>query len=135
MGLEFDAVSPNFATTTVGQTEAAKKDASYNKVDLETKPDTATFSNKKEYDGPKIGFFRLAFGRLTEEQLTAVNRSGKLPKNAKFIGHSVANNILNIIPGTSTLPAGYELRKGWFGFTRMVLKDTEGFGIRKKRFQ
>ncbi len=87
---------------------------------------------------PKIGFFRLAFNRLTDEQIAAVNESGKLPGNAKFYPgitngkYSIGNKILGITQGTTTLPAGTEVRKSWLGFTKVVNKDTEGWFLRGK---
>ena len=102
-------------------------------VDLEEKPDTIEFSGKKEYDGPKIGFFRLAFSRLTNEQIAAVNESRRLQKNAKISpDRTIHNNFFNLTQGTRTLPEGYELRKTIFGFTKVVLADSEGLFLKKK---
>ncbi len=100
---------------------------------------SATETDKVEFSAdsqaPKIGFFRLAFSRLTDEQIAQVNKTKKLPKNAKFIDIGtiqIRNNFFNITQGTRTLPEGYELRKNWFGFTKVVRKDTEGLFLRKK---
>lgn len=102
-------------------------------VSLEQAPDVIELSTKKEYDGPKISFFRLAFGRLTDEQIDAVNKSRRLPKNAKINSFgSVKNDIFHITRGTRTLPEGYELRKNIFGFTKLVLIDSEGLFLKKK---
>lgn len=102
-------------------------------VSLEQKPDVAEFSAKKEYDGPKIGFLRTAFGRLTDEQIEAINRTRRVPQNLKFNQFKALKyNFFNITAGTRTVPEGYELRKNKFGFTKLVLIDSEGLFLKKK---
>lgn len=108
-------------------TEAAK-------VNLGQEPDMTEFSTKKEYNGPKIGVLRLCFNRLTDEQIKAVNETGRLPEKAKFAKIEntfiLQNNFFNITRGTRTLPAGYELKKGFLGFTAIVPKDTQGIFLK-----
>ena len=97
--------------------------------------------NQKE--PPKIGFFRLAFRRLTKEQVKQINETGLLPKNAKFrrnslsgdtgYSYTIQNNIFNITNGTRQLPEGYEVKNNILGFTRVVPKGTEGFWIKNKK--
>ena len=55
----------------------------------ENKGDSVELSTQKE--PPKIGFFRLAFRRLTKEQVKQINETGMLPKNAKFRRNAMAN--------------------------------------------
>ncbi len=85
----------------------------------------------KEENNMKIGFFRIIFRRLTDAQINEVNRTGQLPPNAKFDRFGgIHNNFFSITRGTRTMPAGYELKKGIFGFTHLVLKDTKGWLIK-----
>ena len=109
-------------------------------------PDSVEFTTKesaqepkeKLEESPQIGFFRLAFKRLTQEQIDAINGGAQLPSNAKFHAniegqkYTIGNKILGITQGTRTLPAGFEVRKSWLGFTAVVPKDTEGWFLRKK---
>ena len=74
----------------------------------------------------KISLWRGMFSRLTDEQIKSVNDTGRLPEGTKFQGHVICHNWFGIMPGTRTLPAGYELKKDSLGFTVCVLKDTEG---------
>lgn len=121
------------ATPTVQTPSADITPVSTPAVDLEEKPDVVEISTKKEYDGPKIGMFRVLLGRLTNEQINAVNESRRLPENVKINKYkNLKNNFFNITEGTRTLPEGYELRNNKFGFTRMVLIDSEGFLLKKK---
>lgn len=113
-----------------------KKAPEQAKVTMKAPEDITAFSKKDETS--KIGGFRLFFKRLTNEQINAVNESKKLPKNAKFKskvggGYKVTNNWLNVSSGTKTLPAGFEVRKNFLGFTRVVPVDTEGLFIKKKK--
>jgi len=125
-----------------GNTEAAVLNQPLS--DLRQEPDIVELSTKQAPEIPKIGFFRLAFNRLTQEQIDTINTGGKLPENAKFYTkpaeqggygerYRLGNNILNIQPGTTTLPAGYELKKDWLGFTKVVPKDTTSIFIRENK--
>ena len=97
-------------------------------VDLKSKP--------VKTKAPKIGFFRLATGFITKKQIAQINESGKLPDNAKFVqngwgGYTIQNDIFGITPGTKTLPAGFEVKRGGiFGQAIVVPKGTEGLLIR-----
>lgn len=101
----------------------------------EMQKDSVELSNDAKI--PEIGCFRLAFNRLTPEQIAMVNESGKLPPNAKFVRnpdgqYSICNNIFGLRVGTRTLPAGYELRRDALGFTRVLPVDSEGLLIQSK---
>lgn len=108
----------------------------------EEKADSVEFTQTQK-EPPKIGFFRLAFSRLTKEQVKQVNETGLLPKNAKFrrnslsgdtgYSYTIQNNIFNVTNGTRQLPEGYEVKNNILGFTRVVPKGTEGFWIKNKK--
>lgn len=98
------------------------------KADVFNKTNVATTA-------PEISRTRLAFGRLTDEQIAAVNAAGKLPENAKFIsngfgGYVVCNNFFGLRAGTQVLPAGFEVKKNVLGFTCVVPKGTKGLLIK-----
>ena len=106
-------------------------------VILAQAPDTVDLKGKPEKaKAPKIGFFRLATGFITKKQIAQINESGKLPDNAKFVqngwgGYTIQNDIFGITPGTKTLPAGFEVKRGGiFGQAIVVPKGTEGLLIR-----
>ena len=99
----------------------------------ESKADSAEFSTK--VDVPKISKTRLAFSRLTDEQIAAVNKAGKLPEGAKFVansfgGYTVCNNFFNLRAGTQQIPAGFELGKDILGFTVVKPIGTQGAFIK-----
>ena len=128
---EYIARLDNTRASSASQTSVPSEDLP--PVSLEQVSDVVDLSTKKEYDGPKIGFFRLAFSRLTDEQIDAVNKTGRMPKNAKISpSHIIQNDIFHITHGTKTLPEGYELRKGFLGFTKVVPIDSEGLFLKKK---
>jgi hypothetical protein len=68
-----------------------------------------------------------------------VNKSGKLPENAKFVpgnngtSYFLRPNWFGVTLGTRTIPAGFELKKNWLGFTLVLPKDTEGLFIKPKK--
>ena len=96
--------------------------------------DSTQFATKP----PKIGVLRLALGMLNNDQINQVNKSGKLPSNAKIVynkktnSYDLTTNYFGITTGTSTLPAGYELRKNIWGFTVVVPTNSEGLYLRRK---
>ncbi|MBQ9245880.1 hypothetical protein IJ182_06410 [bacterium] len=98
---------------------------------------TDVFKTNKKGE-PKVGVLRIWFHRLKQDQIDAINESGKLPKNIKIrpkevgTGYYMYHNIFNMFNGTKTMPEGWELRRNILGFTRLVPKDTEGFWLRKK---
>lgn len=99
----------------------------------ESKPDSAEFSTK--VDVPKISKTRLFFTRLTDEQIAAVNKAGRLPDGAKFVangfgGYTICNNFFNFRAGTQQIPAGFELVKNVFGFTEVMPIGTKGAFIK-----
>lgn len=100
----------------------------------ESQPDSAEFSTK--VDVPKISKTRLMFNRLTDEQISAVNKTGRLPEGAKFVangfgGYTVCNNFFNFRAGTQQMPAGFELGKDIFGFTVVKAIGTKGAFIKE----
>lgn len=86
---------------------------------------------------PKINMARVLFHRLTKDQIDAVNSSGELPKNAKFVDNEISGepcmtwNLLDWSKGTHTLPAGYEMKNDILGFTHVVRKDTQAWWLKK----
>lgn len=83
---------------------------------------------------PKIGIGRILFHRLTKEQIKAINKSGELPKNAKFVEFAgkidITWNALDATEGTHKLPAGYEVKNDIFGFTHVVREGTKSLFIK-----
>lgn len=103
---------------------------------IETKADKVEISSASEKkQPPNIGRWRLFFNRLTQEQINQVNETRMLPEKAKFerglAGYVVANNWCNVFEGTPVLPAGYELKRGLLGFTKVRPIGTKGLFIRK----
>ena len=92
----------------------------------------------KTKDPNKVGYWRAAFSRLTTEQINNANETGKLSGKVKIkqnlagTGYKLATNLMGVSTGTQTIPAGYELRKNWLGFTVILPKDSEGLFIKKK---
>ncbi len=92
----------------------------------------------KAKDSTKIGYWRAAFSRLTDEQIKNVNETGKLNGNVKFRsngqgGYTIVPNLMNVSVGTKTLPAGFELKKNFLGFTCVVPKDSESILLKKSK--
>lgn len=100
----------------------------------EIKQNKKTITKDESY----IGYWRAAFSRLTDEQIEHANKTGKISGKVKikpaadYTGYHIAPNLMNITTGTQTIPEGYELRKNWLGFTRVLPKDSEGVFIKKK---
>ena len=101
--------------------------------------DTFEFSKQEKVQvyPPKINMARILFHRLTKDQIEAVNTSGQLPKNAKFVDGEVSGepkltwNLLDWSKGTHTLPTGYEMKNDILGFTHVVRKDTQAWWLKK----
>lgn len=98
--------------------------------------DVTQFSAKKP-EPPKISRLRLAFGLLTKKQVDQINAAGRLPDNAKFMqngmgGYTIHNNFFNLRHGTSTIPAGFEVRRNILGFATVQPIDTKGLFIKDK---
>ncbi len=128
-----------FRTPSIQKVESAP--AAQNTPTAANKPDSFEPSTEvKKENTDKIGFLRLMFNRLTDEQIKNVNETGQLPEKAKFRqtltgatgGFTVQNNWFGLTNGTRTLPEGYEVRKNKLGFTRVVPKDSECFWLKKK---
>lgn len=80
---------------------------------------------------PRIGFFRLATGFLTQAQVDQINLSGKLPDNAKFIHNEygkfvICNNFLGLRVGTQDLPYGFEVKRNIIGQALVLPKGSSG---------
>lgn len=86
--------------------------------------------NVKVQACPKISLWRGMFSKLTDEQIKAVNDTRKLPEGTKFQTvageHVICHNWFGLTAGTQVMPAGYELKKNIFGFTKVVPIGTEG---------
>ena len=86
---------------------------------------------------PKINIARVLLHRLTQGQIDAVNTSGILPKNAKFVDNEITGepkltwNLLDWSKGTHTLPTGYEMKNDILGFTHVVRTDTQAWWLKK----
>lgn len=92
-------------------------------------------NNQPIKQAPQIGTGRLLLGRLTKEQVDAINESGELPKNAKFKENMNGNiiitwNALDVTTGTHKLPVGYEVKNDIFGFTHVVREGTKNIFIK-----
>lgn len=111
------------------QPDAVSKQPEGDKLDLSNKTQDASV--------PKISRTRLFFSRLKDDQIDAINKAGRLPDNAKFIGsiggYAICNNFFNYRTGTQILPAGYEVKKNIFGFAVVVPKGSKGFFIKKDK--
>lgn len=86
----------------------------------------------------KIGYFRALFSRLTNEQIKNANETGKVEGKIKIKpdgngGYKIVSNLMNVTTGTQTIPTGYELRKNWLGFTKVLPKDSNGILIKKNK--
>jgi hypothetical protein len=96
--------------------------------------DSVETETKKPYE---ISNTRALFSRLTDNQINQANETGKIQGKAKisqsgYGGFSIAPNFINLTVGTKTIPAGYELRKDWAGFTAVVPKDSESILLKEK---
>lgn len=132
----------NIASVGIGKSVAQgvpAKTVNGNKVSFKSTPfedfDKIDFSNIRKVDTvicmpPKIGLGRLLLGRLTQEQIDAINITGELPQNAKFKENAMGQigitwNIADITEGTHKLPKGYEVKNDKFGFTHVVREGTK----------
>ena len=124
--------SPTLNALVAKQSNLAQNKQETKSLESTSAPDCFECScHTKEENNMKIGFFRIIFNRLSDAQINEVNRTGQLPPNAKFDRFgNIHNNFFGITRGTRTMPAGYELKKGIFGFTHIVLKDTKGWLIK-----
>ena len=87
---------------------------------------------------PQISIPRVLFRRLTQEQIYDVNKSGNLPKNAKFKDDSLGKpkltwNAFDFTAGTHKLPEGYELKNDILGFTHVVRKGTKSWYLKENK--
>lgn len=126
----------SIGNTTFGKSATiAAKEA--NMLNADNEADSFENKNAKAAENnDKIGFFRLAFQRLTPAQIANINETGRLPEGSKLVsngygGYAFANNIVNVTPGTRTLPATHEIKRNFLGFTLVVPKDTESLLIKK----
>ena len=101
------------------------------------KGEDKTHNKETLTNSAKVGFWRAAFSRLTNKQIEEANKTGKLSGKAKIKpngrgGYTIVSNLMGVSSGTQTIPEGFELRKNWLGFTKVLPKDTEGLFIKKK---
>lgn len=113
--------------------KAEQTDAT-NLLDKEAPSDSLELGNKKS-EPPKISRLRLMFNYLSDEQVKAVNESRRLPDNGKFVskvggGYTISNNFFGFRAGTKELPVGFEMKRGFLGFAKVVPIGTEGAFIR-----
>ncbi len=97
--------------------------------------DVVEIDKPEDLTPPEIGMLRIGTGFLTDEQIAQINKTRKLPPNAKFVPNAVGqykivNNFINLTTGTRTLPEGYEVRKNLLGQAVVLPKDSAGFFVR-----
>ena len=98
---------------------------------------TINYDEENDVICEEITWYQAKCKRLTDEQITAINQTRKLPKGAKIIKtwngeYQIIKDPFNIHNGTQKLPEGYEIRKDLLGFTHIMLQDTEGPFIANK---
>ena len=115
--------------------EEIKPEAKITETKIEK--DSTDFSSKstKEIEPPQISRTRLFFCALTDEQVSKINESKKLPENGKFVMNGygqyyISPNLFGLRPGTQELPAGFEVKKNILGFAVVVPKGTKGYMLR-----
>lgn len=96
--------------------------------------------NSQQVDNtpPQIGGMRIALNYLTKDQIKEVNRTRRLPDNAKFVQtgfgkYEICNNFFDLRAGTQVLPEGYEVKRDLLGFTIVVPAGTKGLFIRNNK--
>ena len=67
----------------------------------ELKKDVVELDKPEDLTPPEIGMLRLGTGFLTDEQVAQINKTKKLPSNAKFVPNAVGqyrivNNFINL---------------------------------------
>ena len=70
-----------------------------------------------------------------DEQIAQINKTRKLPPNAKFVPNAVGqyrivNNFINLTVGTQTLPEGFEVKKNILGQAVVLPKGSDGLFIK-----
>ena len=125
-GMPFNAMRTSKAVTSRNVTSTTYFKGEDKTLNKETLPNSA-----------KVGFWRAAFSRLTNKQIEEANKTGKLSGKVKIKpngrgGYTIVSNLMGVSSGTQTIPEGFELRKNWLGFTKVLPKDTEGLFIKKK---
>ena len=101
-----------------------------------------------EKNPPSLTFLDCLFSDLSDREIAQVNQSRRLPDNCVFsmthpaVSPSMnssgnADDLYKINPslggwneGTTKLPQGFEVRKGFWGFARVVPEDTTGIFIK-----
>lgn len=101
----------------------------------ELKKDVVELDKPEDLTPPEIGMLRLGTGFLTDEQVAQINKTKKLPPNAKFVPNAVGqyrivNNFINLTVGTQTLPEGFEVKKNILGQAVVLPKDSDGLFIK-----
>lgn len=135
-GNPYEKFGLNLTETSAPKVGAAQN-SSESEVKLPAQPESDVFQTTKKGE-KKINPLRIWFSRLKPEQIDEINKTRRTPDNMKIrpntgdTGYHIYHNIFNLQNGTKTLPEGYELRQNKLGFTRLVLKDSEGFWLKKK---
>ena len=101
----------------------------------ELKKDVVELDKPEDLTPPEIGMLRLGTGFLTDEQVAQINKTKKLPSNAKFVPNAVGqyrivNNFINLTVGTQTLPEGFEVKKNILGQAVVLPKGSDGLFIK-----
>ena len=101
----------------------------------ELKKDVVELDKPEDLTPPEIGMLRLGTGFLTDEQIAQINKTKKLPSNAKFVPNAVGqyrivNNFINLTVGTQSLPEGFEVKKNILGQAVVLPKGSDGLFIK-----
>ena len=101
----------------------------------ELKKDVVELDKPEDLTPPEIGMLRIGTGFLTDEQIAQINKTKKLPSNAKFVPNAVGqyrivNNFINLTVGTQTLPEGFEVKKNILGQAVVLPKGSDGLFIK-----
>lgn len=112
-----------------------ENEINFKSSDSANQQDSVEIAKRQNVEPPRISTVRLMFNLLTDQQIEQINKSRRLPDNAKFImsGYgrfNIANNFFGIRVGTQTLPEGFEVKKDVLGFAIVLPKDSEGLMIR-----
>ena len=127
--------------STVNSNPSSTKTEDIASTSLEKQPETDTFVSETVPNDientTEIGAFRVITNLLTDEQVAEINRTKRLPDNAKFVmtpggaGYSIVYDFMGLRTGTKTLPEGFEVKKNVMGLAVVVPKDSEGLLIKK----
>ena len=135
-GVNFKSDYPNVRNHKVSsESQYPMQERSYLNSDCGEDEVCFTKENAEIIDIPRIGTARIIFNRLTDKQIETINKTGRLPDNAKFVangqgGYVITNNFMDLRIGTQTLPEGFEVKKDVFGFTCVLPKGSHGLMVK-----